>query len=178
MSVSKLLKFHKFLIILHLFQLELFMLNVFQIIYIHIYLINSRIFHLTQNILLTVKLLLILNVLIIINIRKIWLKIGLALAVTARIRKSIHILKVKWILLLLVFLGCELFINLKLVKLLVLKRLMVRLLKGWTEYPSFFKLFLLVVIKLTAVFILTGFWLVVFIKCRCINHPILNILIV
>jgi hypothetical protein len=37
---------------------------------------------------------------------------------------------------------------------------------------------LLVVIKLTAVFILTRFWLVIFIKCRCINHPILNILIV
>lgn len=83
MNVSKLLKFQKFLIILNLFKLELFLFNIFQIIYIHIYLIDCCTFHLAQYILFAVELLKILNVLKIIHIRKSLLKIRLTLAVTA-----------------------------------------------------------------------------------------------
>jgi hypothetical protein len=177
--VSKLLKFQKFLIILNLLKLELFLLNVFQIIHIHIYLIYRSTFHLTQNILLVVELWVILSILIIIQIWKALLKIGLTLAVTAGIRKSIHILKVKRILLLLAFLVTKLFINLELVKLLILKMLLIRLFIGRTEYSSVFKLLLLLVVfKLTTILLFIRFWLIIFVKTWSFNHPILNILII
>jgi hypothetical protein len=177
--VSKLLKFQKFLIILNLLKLELFLLNVFQIIHIHIYLIYRSTSHLTQNILLVVDLLVILSVLIIIQIWKALLKTGLTLAVTAGIRESIHILKVKRILLLLAFLVTKLFINLELVKLLILKMLLIRLFIGRTEYSSVFKLLLLLVVfKLTTILLFIRFWLIIFVKTWSFNHPILNILII
>jgi hypothetical protein len=178
-TVSKLLKFQKFLIILNLLKLELFLLNVFQIIHIHIYLIYRSTSHLTQNILLVVDLLVILSVLIIIQIWKALLKTGLTLAVTAGIRESIHILKVKRILLLLAFLVTKLFINLELVKLLILKMLLIRLFIGRAEYSSVFKLLLLLVVfKLPTILLFIRFWLIIFVKTWSFNHPILNILII
>ena len=179
MTIRKLLKFQKFLIILNLLKLELFLLNVFQIIHIHIYLIYRSTFHLTQNILLVVELLVILSVLIIIQICKALLKIGLTLAVTAGIRESIHILKVKRILLLLAFLVTKLLVNLELVKLLILKMLLIRLFIGSAEYFRVFKLLLLLeVFKLPTILLFIRFWLIIFVKTWSFNHPILNILII
>ena len=113
------LEFQKLLIILYLLKLELFLLNILQIINIHINLIDSCIFHLTQNALFIIILLKILKIIIILK----WLlEVRILLTVAARILKFIHVLEIIWnlLLLLLHFLIHEFFISLKLLKLKLL----------------------------------------------------------
>ena len=113
------LEFQKLLIILYLLKLELFLLNILQIINIHINLIDSCIFHLTQNALFIIILLKILKIIIILK----WLlEVRILLTVAARILKFVHVLEIIWnlLLLLLHFLIHEFFISLKLLKLKLL----------------------------------------------------------
>ena len=160
------LKFQKFLIFLYLLKLELFLLNILQIINIHINLIDSCMFHLAQNALLIILLLKILKIIIIL---KRLLRVRILLAAAARILKFTHVLKIEWALLLLHFKIHEFFISLILLKLKLLVGLLFIM---RVKHVRLFKLLVLLEILVHIFFLRIR--LIIF-KKRSIQHVSLHI---